>query len=66
MDGDVLNEIIIPTTNVDRLLPDGTRKPEELVNKSQTFINLIVTKLRNFLGKPFEMREPLNIKEIRR
>lgn len=26
------------TTNVDRLLPDGTRKPEELVNKSQTFI----------------------------
>ena len=38
MDGDILNEIIIPTTNVDRLLPDGSRQPDELVNKSQTFI----------------------------
>lgn len=26
------------TTNIDRLLPDGTKRPEELVNKSQTFI----------------------------
>lgn len=26
------------TTNVDRLLPDGSRQPDELVNKSQTFI----------------------------
>ena len=38
MDGDALNEIIIPTTNIDRLLPDGSKHPEELVNKSQTFI----------------------------
>lgn len=38
MDGDALNEIIIPTTNVDRRLGDGSVHPEELVNKSQTFI----------------------------
>ena len=38
MDGDALNEIIIPTTNIDRRLGDGTTHPEELVNKSQTFI----------------------------
>lgn len=39
IDGDILNEIIIPTTNVDRLLPDGTRHKEEVVNKSQIYIN---------------------------
>lgn len=33
-----LNEIIIPTTNVNRLLPDGTRHSEEVVNKSQIYI----------------------------
>ena len=38
MDGDALNEIIIPTTNIDRRLGDGSVHPEELINKSQTFI----------------------------
>ena len=38
IDGDILNEVIIPTTNVDRLLPDGTRHPEEITNKSQIYI----------------------------
>lgn len=38
IDGDILNEVIIPTTNVDRLLPDGTRHKEEVVNKSQIYI----------------------------
>lgn len=38
IDQDALNEIIIPTTNVDRLLPDGSRRPEEVVNKSQIYI----------------------------
>ena len=33
-----LNEIIIPTTNVDRNLPDGTTDPEEVINQSQTYI----------------------------
>ena len=38
IDGDILNEVIIPTTNVNRLLPDGTRHNEEVVNKSQVYI----------------------------
>lgn len=38
IDQDALNEIIIPTTNVNRLLPDGTRHGEEVVNKSQIYI----------------------------
>jgi hypothetical protein len=38
IDGNILNEVIIPTTNVDRLLPDGSRHKEENVNKSQIYI----------------------------
>jgi hypothetical protein len=38
IDGDILNEVIIPTTNVDRLLPDGSHHKEENVNKSQIYI----------------------------
>lgn len=38
IDQTALNEIIIPTTNVDRLLPDGTRDKDEVVNKSQIYI----------------------------
>ena len=39
IDQTALNEIIIPTTNVNRLLPDGkTRIPKEVVNKSQIYI----------------------------
>lgn len=38
VDGDILNSVIIPTTNVDRRLADGSRHPEEVVNKSQIYI----------------------------
>lgn len=38
IDQTALNEIIIPTTNVNRLLPDGSRNNEEVVNKSQVYI----------------------------
>lgn len=38
IDETALNEIVIPTTNIDRLLPDGTKNPDEVVNKSQTYI----------------------------
>ena len=38
IDGQVLNEVIIPTTNVDRTLSDGTRHKNELINKSQIYI----------------------------
>jgi hypothetical protein len=48
IDQTALNEIIIPTTNVDRLLSDGSRHEEEVVNKSQIYINFFgqnVTKI---------------------
>ena len=38
VDQTALNEIIIPTMNVNRRLPDGTRHEEEVVNKSQIFV----------------------------
>lgn len=38
IDQTALNEIIIPTTNVNRLLPDGSRNNDEVVNKSQIYI----------------------------
>ena len=38
VDETALNEIIIPTTNVDRNLPDGTTDPDEVVNQSQVYI----------------------------
>lgn len=38
IDQTLLNEIIIPTMNVDRRLPDGTRHEEEVVNKSQIYV----------------------------
>ncbi len=38
IDGKILNEVIIPTTNVDRLLSDGSRHKDQIVNKSQIYI----------------------------
>ena len=38
VDGQILNEVIIPTTNVSRLLPDGTRDDNEVVNKSLIYV----------------------------
>ena len=38
VDETALNEIIIPTTNVDRVLPDGNTDPDEVVNQSQCYI----------------------------
>ena len=38
IDGTILNEVIIPTTNVDRVLSDGSWSPKELINKSQIYI----------------------------
>lgn len=38
VDQTALNEIIIPTMNVNRRLPDGTRHEKEVVNKSQIFV----------------------------
>ncbi len=38
IDQTLLNEVIIPTMNVDRRLADGTRHEEETVNKSQIYV----------------------------
>ena len=38
IDGTLLNEVIIPTMNVSRLLPDGSRHDEEIINKSQIYV----------------------------
>lgn len=38
VDQQMLNEIIIPTMNVNRRLPDGSRQEAEVVNKSQIFV----------------------------
>ena len=38
VDEDALNEIIIPTTNVDRNLPGGGTDPDEVINQSQIYI----------------------------
>ena len=50
IDGDILNEVIIPTTNVDRRLSDGSRHKEENVNKSQIYITTAGWK--NSFAKP--------------
>lgn len=38
IDQTLLNEVIIPTMNVNRRLPDGTRHAEEVTNKSQIYV----------------------------
>ena len=38
IDKTLLNEVIIPTMNVDRRLSDGSRHEEETVNKSQIYV----------------------------
>jgi hypothetical protein len=38
IDQTLLNEVIIPTMNVDRRLADGTRQEDETVNKSQIYV----------------------------
>ena len=38
IDQTLLNEVIIPTMNVDRRLSDGTRHKKEVINKSQIYV----------------------------
>lgn len=39
VDGDILQQVIIPTMNVSRRCLDGTVHPEETLNKAQIFVN---------------------------
>ena len=47
IDGTLLNEIIIPTMNVDRRLPDGSKHREEVINKSQIYVNFFGQNVTN-------------------
>ena len=38
VDGQILNEVIVPTMNISRMCMDGTSHPEEQLNKSQLYI----------------------------
>ena len=40
VDGAILNEVIIPIMNVSRRLPDGSSNDDEVLNKSQIFVNV--------------------------
>ena len=56
IDQTALNEIIIPTTVIDRQLADGTRHKEETVNKSQIYIKIISVPIKEiYRCKSLEM-----------
>lgn len=38
VDGQILNEVIVPTMNISRMCMDGTSHPEEQLNKAQLYI----------------------------
>ena len=64
VDGTLLNEVIIPTMNVDRLLPDGSRHEEEIINKSQIYVTTAgwkntFARPKKFIGE-VKLREPQN------
>ena len=64
IDQSLLNEVIIPTMNVDRRLADGTRHEEETVNKSQIYVTTAgsknsFAKLKRSVGE-VKPREPQN------
>lgn len=48
IDQDILNEIVIPTMNVDRRINGGDPDENEALNKSQTFINFCGQKVINY------------------
>lgn len=64
IDQTLLNEVIIPTMNVDRRLADGSRHEEETVNKSQIYVTTAgwknsFAKLKRSVGE-VKPREPQN------
>ena len=64
VDQTLLNEVIIPTMNVDRRLADGSRHEEEVINKSQIYVTTAgwknsFAKPKRFVGE-VKPREPQN------
>lgn len=47
VDGTILNEVIIPTMNIDRLAGDGKRYENEMLNKSQIYVKFFGQKVTN-------------------
>lgn len=50
IDQDILNEVIIPTMNVSRMI-NGQTDPNERLNKSQVYINFLVKRLQSYNNK---------------
>ena len=64
IDGKILSEVLIPITNISRLLPDGTKDHKEKLNKSQVMITTAgykntFAKTKKFVGE-LKPREPLD------
>ena len=64
IDQTMLNEVIIPTMNVDRRLADGSRQEGEVINKSQIYVTTAgwknsFAKLKRSVGE-VKPREPQN------
>lgn len=55
VDGDILNQVLIPLMNIDRRCLDGSVHEEEALNKSQIFVNNSDTIERSIEEKPAEL-----------
>ena len=55
VDGDILNQVLIPLMNIDRRCLDGTVHEEETLNKSQIFVSNSDTIGRSIEEKPAEL-----------
>ena len=51
IDGTILNEVIIPVMNISRRLPNNTTVDEEVLNKSQIYVNVFGQRATIFCRK---------------
>ena len=61
IDQDILNEVIIPTLNVNRQIPGWGADDKEALNKSQIFVT--TAGLISGLLKPFELLGTLFVRQ---
>lgn len=55
VDGDILNQVLIPLMNIDRRCLDGSVHEEEALNKSQIFVSYSDTTEQSVEEKPAEL-----------
>lgn len=60
IDGKILNEVILPIMNVSRRAANGEKDDEEVLNKSQIYVNYLASLLSNQQQKPIELRGNLD------